>query len=225
MNPETSREQLQQLLQRDTTLRFDPQAPGEQDKGARSSAVLILFGALDRVPASSAVQTVHPALDVLLIRRSNALRHHAGQIAFPGGGQEENDADLGETALREAEEETGLDPAGVELLGKLHEIYVPVSRFLVTPVIGWWAAPSPVEADHSESVDVFRIPVAELLDPAARGVSVLRRGGRTYRAPAFRLGQDHGGHIVWGFTGMILASLFDELGWSVPWSNEQEFLV
>ena len=130
MNPETSREQLQQLLQRDTTLRFDPQAPGEQDKGARSSAVLILFGALDRVPASSAVQTVHPALDVLLIRRSNALRHHAGQIAFPGGGREENDADLGETALREAEEETGLDPAGVALLESS-------TRFTCPSVVSW----------------------------------------------------------------------------------------
>lgn len=225
MNTNRAREQLLELLNTQVALSYTAQAEGDNDGSARESAVLILFGMLDRVPAISAVQTVHPALDVLLIRRSNALRHHAGQMAFPGGGRESVDGHLQETALREAAEETGLDPAGVEILGSLPEIYVPVSDNVVTPFIGWWVAPTAVEADHAESVDVFRVPVAELLDPAARGVSVYRRGATVHRAPAFRLGDKHGGHIVWGFTGMLLASLFDELGWAVPWSKSQEFQV
>lgn len=219
---------LRELMLRGVDPWYRPQ--GELvDRPLRRSAVLILFGALDRTPAAGlteTVSTVPPELDVLLTRRADGMRTHAGQIAFPGGGAEPQDGgDPSRTALREAAEETGLDPAGVEVLGSLPEVLIPVSNNLVTPVVGWWRLPSKVAADHAESVEVFRIPVAELLDPAARGTSVLKRARHTYRGPAFLLGEQFGEHLVWGFTSMLLSSLFDELGWAVPWDEDRVFPV
>lgn len=219
---ETVREQLRTLLANGVDLDFRPQGP-PGDRPLRRSAVLILFGALDRVPADTWVSNVPPELDVLLMRRSDALRHHAGQISFPGGGVEPGDDTLAATALREAAEETGLDPAGVDILGPLSDVHIPVSNNLVTPIVGWWRSPTPVRADESESLEVFRVPVAELLDPSARGTSVITRGGGTFRGQAFELRPQ--GHVVWGFTGIVLSNLFDRLGWAVPWDATREFEV
>lgn len=191
---------------------------------ARSSAVLMLFGALDRTPAHTSVSTVPAELDVLLTRRSDALRTHAGQIAFPGGGVEPGDTNPAATALREAHEETGLDPSGVDVLGALPDLHIPVSNYVVTPVVGWWRLPSAVEADHSESVEVFRVPIAELLDPTARGVWEVQLPSGSYRGPGFRLAEQFGGHIVWGFTALVLSAVFDGLGWAVPWDDERLLL-
>jgi 8-oxo-dGTP pyrophosphatase MutT (NUDIX family) len=198
---------------------------GLSDRPLRRSAVLILFGALDDVPAAGPSGHVPRELDVLLTRRSDTMRHHPGQIAFPGGGFEAGDADLAATALREAGEETGLDPAGVDVLGELPPIHIPVSNNLVTPVVGWWRLPSEVAADHAESVEVFRVPVAELLDPAARGTSVLQRGPHAFRGEAFELGPRFGRHIVWGFTGILLSSVFDGVGWARPWDASRTFPI
>ncbi|MBP6685977.1 MAG: CoA pyrophosphatase [Leucobacter sp.] len=220
-----ARQQLKDAVDRGFDIEFTPPFPAT-DGELRRSAVLILFGALDQVPADpSAGRPVPADLDILLTRRANRMRHHAGQIAFPGGGVEEEDADITVTALREAEEETGLDASGVEVLGTLPEIHVPVSRNLVTPVIGWWQRPSEVAADHTESVEVFRVPVAEMLDPEARGHSVLRREGFTHRGAAFKLQERFGGHVVWGFTGMLLSSIYDGVGWSLPWQPGSDYEV
>lgn len=227
-----ARAQLAAAIERGFGIDFAPQGeaagtglrPG--GSGLRRAAVLILFGVLDRVPANEYRSAAVPAgLDVLLTRRADTMRHHPGQIAFPGGGEEPGDADAAATALREANEETGLEPSGVEILGELPPLHIPVSGNLVTPVIGWWRLPSPVAADRSESVEVMRVPVAELLDPAARGTSVLQRGGVSYRGAAFELGPRFGGHVVWGFTGMLLASLFEGVGWAEPWDEDREFPI
>ena len=178
------------------------------------ASVLVLFGRLDSIPARSDDVTVPADLDVLLQRRAATLSSHPGQVSFPGGRQDDDDADAVATALREAEEETGLDPDGVEVLGALPPIPLAVSNFLVTPVLGWWRRPSRVAAvDHAETVDVFRVPVAQLIDPANRYTSTLSRGGHTYRGPAF----DIDGTIVWGFTAGILDALFQATGWALPW--------
>ena len=140
-------------------------------------------------------------------------------MSFPGGRREHADRDAAATALREAQEETGLDPAGVEILATLPEIPLAASGHLVTPVLGWWRSPSRVVAvDHAETVDVFRVPVATLLDPATRFTSTLRRGGMTFRGPAF----DVDGTIVWGFTAMVLDGLFDAAGWTRKWDRDDE---
>lgn len=186
---------------------------------AHPASVLVLFGRLDSIPAQSDDATVAADLDVLLQRRAATLSSHPGQVSFPGGRRDPEDADDIATALREAHEETGLDPDGVEVLATLPALPLAASNHTVTPVLGWWRSPSRVAAvDHAETVEVFRVPVATLLDPATRYTSTLNRMGRTWRGPAF----DVDGTIVWGFTAMVLDALFDAAGWTIPWDRSDE---
>lgn len=192
---------------------------------ARSSAVLILFGILDARPSDhrAADHAVSRDLDVLLLERAATLRAHPGQVAFPGGRVDPQDDGPVAAALREAREETGLDPDGVEVLGALERVPLAFSQNLVTPVIGWWRHPSEVRVvDEAESAAVFRAPVADLLDPANRGVTVIRRDGRTWSGPGFTVRRDDRDFLVWGFTAMLLEGLFDRLGWSEPWDRSRE---
>lgn len=183
----------------------------------RKAAVLMLFGVLDSVPAASEKKLAPADLDVLLLQRAQTLADHPGQVAFPGGGIEAGETPVA-AALREAEEETGLDAAGVEILGVMPELALPRGNFLVTPVLGWWAAPSPVRVvDYGESAQVFRVPVRDLLDPENRCMATVSRKGRTFLSPAFTVN----GVVVWGFTGLILNQLFEQLGWSVPWDKSR----
>ncbi len=125
--------------------------------GGRRASVLIAFGEGPHGP------------DTLLVERAATLREHAGQVAFPGGGADATDADAVATALREAEEETGLDPAGVVPLAQLPDLYIPPSGFVVAPIVAHWARPVPVHAvDAGETATVARVPLSELADPANR---------------------------------------------------------
>jgi 8-oxo-dGTP pyrophosphatase MutT (NUDIX family) len=170
------------------------------DGAARRAAVLVLFGD-------------HPAHgpDVLLMERASTLRNHAGQVAFPGGGADPGDADMVATALREAEEEVGVEPSGVAPLALLPELFVPPSGFAVTPVIAYWERPVAVHAvDPGETASVVRVPLTELSDPANR-LRVRHPSGVT--GPAFTVA----GLLVWGFTGGLLSALLDRGGWARPW--------
>ena len=247
MEPLTSesdhaREQLVRLARHGDSVVMEDREPwliGALDQNFRQSAVLILFGALDEIPSRYREHTQGPGrdLDVLLVQRSAGLRSHPGQVAFPGGRLDPPDGELGtlrevpggrisaphaRAALREAREETGLDPSGVEVLGALHEVPLPVSNHMVTPVIGWWCSPSPVDVvDHAESSLVFRVPVLDLINPAHRYYATVTRGNQTYKSPAFDLsvaGVD-GTVTVWGFTGVVLDRVLDRLGWAVEWDR------
>ncbi len=168
-------------------------------EGGRESAVLVLFGEGPEGP------------DLLLIQRAATVSSHPGQPAFPGGALDDTDADAVAAALREAQEETGLDPAGVVVLGTLPQLWLPPSGFVVTPVLGWWREPTPVGVvDAGEVERVVRIPVAALLDPANR-VSVRHSSG--FVGPAF----DVCDLLVWGFTAGLLSRLFALAGWERPW--------
>ena len=181
---------------------------------ARRAAVLILFGRLDDIDAMAAPLTTPADLDVLFVERAANLRDHPGQVAFPGGAIDDTDSSSQAAALREAQEETGLDPAGVEILGQLPQAELPVTNFVVTPVLGWWKLPSEVFAvDQRESASVFRAPVADLVDPRNRLSVEVSRGGQKHRSPAFELQ----GRLIWGFTGIVLSRLLDDLGWALPW--------
>jgi 8-oxo-dGTP pyrophosphatase MutT (NUDIX family) len=168
----------------------------------RAASVLILFGEGERGP------------DVLLLRRADTLGSHAGQVAFPGGGADEDDDGPVATALREAEEETGLDPAGVRPVAVLPELFVPVSGFAVTPVLAHWARPSPVHAvDQAETAAVARVAVADLADPANR--YQVWREGPGWKGPVFEVD----GLFVWGFTAGLLSVLLALGGWEREWDR------
>ncbi len=174
----------------------------------------MLFGAADGSPTTGPVAPDDSA--VLLLRRSAGLRHHPGQIGFPGGGLEPGDTGPAAAAVREAVEETGVDPSGIELFTPLPELPLAVSNHIVTPVPAWWQHPSPVHAvDAAETQEVFLAPVAALLDPDNRRSVEQVRGMRIPRMPAFELD----GRLIWGFTGVLLSGLFDTLGWTRDWDE------
>lgn len=170
-------------------------------EGGRASAVLILLGEDE------------DGRDLLLIERSHGMRSHAGQVAFPGGAVDPGDAGPVDAALREAREETGLDPAGVTPFATLPDLFLPPSRFVVTPVLGWWHAPSPVAVvDPAEVASVHRVPVEELVDPDHR-FRVRHPSG--YVGPGFAAA----GLFVWGFTAGLIDRVLAMAGWEVAWDR------
>ena len=170
------------------------------DEGRRS-AVLMLFGDGADGP------------DVLLTQRAATLRSHAGQVSFPGGRLDPDDAGPAEAALREAQEETGVEPSGVVVAGLFPQLYLTPSHHLVTPVLGWWRSPSPVAvADPAEVARVERVPVGELLEPGNR-FTVQHVSG--FLSPGFAAR----GLFVWGFTAILLDRLFALSGWELAWDH------
>ena len=173
-----------------------------EDTEPRRGAVLMLFSA---------------ERDLLFTERAHDMRSHPGQVSFPGGS-----IDPGETpheaALREAEEETGLRPEGVEVFAELPELWLPPTNFAVTPVLGWWAEESPVGVvDPAEVHAVYRVTLAHLLDPEHR-VSVHHPSG--WVGPGFLIGPERD-VVLWGFTAGIVSRLLDFLGWTRPWDEQR----
>lgn len=174
-------------------------AARRRQSGGRQSAVLMLLS--DGVPGSGP--------DLLLTQRASTLRQHAGQPAFPGGALD-GDEDAVAAALREGQEETGVDPNSVTPLVLMPRLYLPRSEFVVQPVLAYWHTPGPVApVDPAETASVARVPIAALADPARR----LHVGWGSYVGPGFEVAD----MLVWGFTAAIVDALLDLGGWTVPW--------
>ncbi|WP_067700964.1 NUDIX hydrolase [Nocardia jejuensis] len=195
------------VLRRTTMRRFAAAAARP-----RQASVLVLFGGSQESDEQAPGGLPEDA-DVLLTQRAATLRQHGGQVAFPGGGVEPGDDGPIGTALREAQEETGLDPAGVEPIAVLPKIFVPPSRFDVTPIVAYWRTPGAVGVvSETEAARVARVPITELIDPANRFVV---RHPLGYMGPAFEVD----GMLVWGFTGGVLAGLLAVSGWELEWDH------
>ena len=175
-----------------------------EDAATREGAVLMLFGEGEAGP------------DLLLTERAHDMRSHPGQVSFPGGKVDPTDEGPVHAAIREAEEETGLDPSGVDVFATLPQLWLPPSNFAVTPVLAWWRVECEVSVvDPREVHAVYRVPIDELLDPQHR-ISVRHPSG--WLGPGFLIGDDKD-LILWGFTAGVIARLFDFLGWARPWDE------
>jgi 8-oxo-dGTP pyrophosphatase MutT (NUDIX family) len=175
-------------------------------------------GKTDHQAAVLVLLTGDPDPVVLLTRRAAGLRHHAGQVSFPGG-TIENGEGVVSAALREAAEEVGLEPAWASVLGELPSARIPVSRFAVAAVVAWWDGAGPVRAQNpAEVASVEQVAVSRLADPATR-LTWVHPSGRT--GPGFAFGDV----FVWGFTAAVLDVVLKAGGWERPWQRARQVPV
>ncbi|HEX7146169.1 MAG TPA: CoA pyrophosphatase [Actinomycetota bacterium] len=161
-------------------------------------------------------------LELVLVQRPGHLRQHAGQVGLPGGAVEPGDADGVAAALREAQEEVGLDPSGVRVLGSLDRAYLAVSDFDVLPVVGVWDGLAPLVPSPDEVAEILRPTLRQLADPANHGTmpfsaivgeeGLAARGLPDLATPVFWTD----GVLVWGFTAGLLVGFLDSLGLKAP---------
>lgn len=140
------------------------------------------------------------ALHLLLTKRVSYPGVHSGQVSFPGGKVEPEDAHRIATALRETEEEVGVPAEHVEILGELTPLYIPPSNFLVDPVVGYLAKPLPFVAQASEVAEILEIPLQQLVSPDARVQRSIPVAGSLREVPGFLWEE----HFIWGATAMML---------------------
>jgi len=172
-------------------------------EGGRPAAVLIALAEHDE------------GTRIVLVEKDARLRSHAGQVAFPGGAIEAADISAVAGALREAEEEVGLPPDEVRVLGVLPAAHVRASNFDVTAVVARWPTPRPlVPVDVREIAAVHSVGVDVLLDPENRLTWTHPYG---FSGPGFVIGE----LFIWGFTAYLLDGLFDLAGWTVPWDESR----
>jgi 8-oxo-dGTP pyrophosphatase MutT (NUDIX family) len=161
-------------------------------------------------------------LELVLAQRPDHLRQHAGQVGLPGGAVEPGDADGVAAALREAQEEVGLDPSRVRVLGSLDRTYLAVSDFDVLPVVGVWDGLDPLVPSPDEVARILRPTLRQLADPANHGTmpfsaivgeeGLAARGIPDLASPVFWAD----GVLVWGFTAGLLVGFLDSLGLKAP---------
>jgi 8-oxo-dGTP pyrophosphatase MutT (NUDIX family) len=145
---------------------------------------------------------------LLFIRRSSTLRSHSGEIAFPGGGVDLTDASPIMAALREAQEEIGLDPARVEVLGVLHPVFTVVSNYLIVPVVAFLPEGlGTLQLQASEVTEIILVPLRGLTDPRNFHTEEWMRGGQTRTVYFY----DYGSYRIWGATARILHALLEML--------------
>lgn len=186
--PEFDAQAAWQPMRMHPDLRRDAPPPGED---ARRAGVLVLC-----YPHQGQLTT-------LLIQRTADPGVHSGQVGFPGGSVEPGDRDLTATALREACEEVGVCGANLAILGQLNRVYIPPSRFLVTPVVAALSVRPAFRPNPAEVAGLLELPLVELLRPECKQVTQMHLAGIAFRVPYY----DVSGQVVWGATALMLAEL------------------
>jgi len=166
---------------------LDPQVYEEGSKTCRRAAVLLLLYPRD------------DQLYVILTERRHDLPNHPGQISMPGGSRDGNET-VAQTAIREAQEEIGIDPEQVQVLGRLTHIYIPPSHFCIQIVVGYTPELPTWQANPAEIESLLETPLCMFLDPAYRKMMEIEQDGKKWRVPYFAIN----GHKVWGATAMAL---------------------
>ncbi len=143
---------------------------------------------------------------LLFTKRSDQVKHHKGEISFPGGVVDEEDLELERTALREAFEEIGLKEKDVRIIGVLDDI-VTTTQFIVTPIVGFFPYPYPFKISEGEIAELIEVPLVSLLDEEFFGEREILRGGQKEVVYAFQYER----HVIWGATARILKQFLDLL--------------
>ena len=177
-----------QMASSDRFVKNFPRVPG---KDARIAAVLVLL-----YPVKDSIHTV-------FMQRPEYDGVHGGQISFPGGKKEPDDENVIQTALREAFEETGVDPSKVKILGLLTPLFIPVSNMVVTPVLGWTDNKPTFECQEEEVVFLIDAELNKFLDPSIIKIKPFDIRGEMINVKYF----DYEGNTIWGATAMILQEL------------------
>ena len=141
---------------------------------------------------------------LLFTRRSEEVKYHKGEISFPGGMVDEEDKELINTALREADEEIGVKESDVQVLGVLDDI-VTITEFIVTPIVGLFPYPYPFKVSEAEIAELIEVPLASLIDENNFSEREIFRGGQKEVVYAYQYGE----HIIWGATARILNQFLD----------------
>ncbi len=140
-------------------------------------------------------------LHFCLIKRSMKLKYHPGQISFPGGKIEKGESDYTVTALREANEEIGLNPKDVEIIGYMSNVYIPVSNFMIHPVLAYSEYKPILKANESEVDEIISLPIYEFFNPVNITEEILKTGNSTIKTPCYKINS----HIIWGATAMLIS--------------------
>jgi 8-oxo-dGTP pyrophosphatase MutT (NUDIX family) len=177
-----------QMASSDRMVRKFPRTAG---KDARAASVLILL-----YPYKGSVYTV-------FMQRPDYNGVHGGQISFPGGKQEPSDENAIQTAIREAQEETGVNPAELNILGTLTPLFIPVSNILVTPAVAWINKKPVFSHQVDEVVFLFDADIKRFYDPEIVKIKPVKIGTETLQVKYY----DYEGHMIWGATAMILHEL------------------
>jgi 8-oxo-dGTP pyrophosphatase MutT (NUDIX family) len=167
----------------------------ELDPGCRRAGVLVLLYPCDG------------ELCLVLTRRTESIENHRGQVSFPGGGIHAGES-ARDAALRETEEELGVPPAALELLGELSPLYIPPSDYCVYPIVAHIRERPVFVPNPHEVAEVIEAPLSRLLDPATRREEVWPGRDTDRRVPFYAIGD----HKVWGATAMVLCELLTLIG-------------
>lgn len=159
-----------------------------------SSVLLLLFPEGER-------------LYICLMKRPSTMRHHPGQISFPGGKVEKEDVSAEMTALREAREEIGIDPYSIEILGKLSDLYVEVSKFSIQPFLAWADKKPDFLINSGEVEELILLPLSDFVTEE----TIFETELQTFTGPLLVNYYPYNGEIIWGATAMILSELIEIL--------------